>query len=419
MKVSKTRLTKLMNSVELFSDETDLFGFQGISKVIIEESLSQDYSLLEIIENYSETFEVIYLKRFIAQTFEKCNGLLEKIDKEDNFNKFLGLISKLHYNIKETYISVVKEPIKTDIEIYNSKKTLEDLIQKSTELQTSFDEISTLLDNSKSIIDSIANTQNTISNNDKTSIENAELIKKQIAEISANYGNVSTWTASISNIESQINTHKSNLEKLILSATENDKNINSNKEKLNLLVKSFSEYLEKDKEFQNQIQNTLEGASQHGMAGSFKKRKDELGWTAAFWIFATISSIIALAYALTEFKTGKTYSLNQFLTRLPIAAPFIWLGWFCSKQYGFTSRIREDYSYKYAISMAFEKYKNETKEIDEKLLNQLLELTVVNVSSSPLYLYDTKSNHGTPFHEFFESLFKRITGKANVNIDTK
>jgi uncharacterized protein YaaW (UPF0174 family) len=67
--------------------------------------------------------------------------------------------------------------------------------------------------------------------------------------------------------------------------------------------------------------------------------------------------------------------------------------------------------------MAFEGYKNETREINEELLAKLLEVTVANISSNPIILYNSKSNHGSPWHELTDGLknFLKINAKANID----
>jgi len=107
--------------------------------------------------------------------------------------------------------------------------------------------------------------------------------------------------------------------------------------------------------------------------------------------------------------------MERILVRIPIFAACVWLGWFCAKQYGFTSRIMEDYSYKYAVSMAFEGYKKSTKDIDEDLQLKLLEMTIYNISNNPLNIYETETNHGTPYHEFLKNLPNTFAIKKKIN----
>ncbi len=149
------------------------------------------------------------------------------------------------------------------------------------------------------------------------------------------------------------------------------------------------------------------------MAGSFYTRKEELKLTLRFWQWATILSIIGLiAGAIWVVKpiieNPGNFTTMAYLARIPILAALVWLGWFCSKQYGYTTRIREDYSYKYAISMAFEGYKKQANNVNEDLLNNLLELTINSVGKSPVTIYDTKNNHGTPMNEIVDKLADKV-----------
>lgn len=60
--------------------------------------------------------------------------------------------------------------------------------------------------------------------------------------------------------------------------------------------------------------------------------------------------------------------------------------------------------------MAFEGYKKETMSISNELLEKLIELTIFNISKSPVSNFDTKSNHGSPYNEIFESITKKFFG---------
>jgi hypothetical protein len=80
------------------------------------------------------------------------------------------------------------------------------------------------------------------------------------------------------------------------------------------------------------------------------------------------------------------------------------------KQYGYLSRIQEDYAYKFASAMAFEGYKKQAKEIDEDLLKQLLAVSVENLSQNPIRLFNSNDNHASPANEIakdFLSVFNR------------
>ena len=80
-------------------------------------------------------------------------------------------------------------------------------------------------------------------------------------------------------------------------------------------------------------------------------------------------------------KTDKEL-LAALLYRLPVVAPVVWLAWFAAKQYGYASRLSEDYAYKAASAMAFEGYKRESTDDATKL--KLLETAINNFGDNPM-----------------------------------
>lgn len=109
--------------------------------------------------------------------------------------------------------------------------------------------------------------------------------------------------------------------------------------------------------YKKQVAEILSGANQAGMAGSFIARKNKLGWAMAGWAFIFVISLAYLVWsgsdALALAKTDKDL-LVSLLNGLPVVAPVVWLAWFAAKQYGYASRLSEDYAYKAASAMAFE-----------------------------------------------------------------
>jgi hypothetical protein len=68
--------------------------------------------------------------------------------------------------------------------------------------------------------------------------------------------------------------------------------------------------------------------------------------------------------------------------------------------------------------MAFEGYKKEAWEVNEEFLEMLLKATIANASINPVILYDTKTNHGSPWHEISDGLRKLFKIDLKGNIDT-
>ncbi len=205
-------------------------------------------------------------------------------------------------------------------------------------------------------------------------------------------------------------TTRSNAEALVL-----EKNINTlvsdfvtlkgeldtNKEKQKLLFDEFESY-------RKTINGLLGDANRTGMAASFHGRASELIVPMRLWLLVFAGSIGGLVYM------GVTYlvpflnsgNLEQLPSRLALTAPFIWLGWFSAKQYGYTSRLREDYAYKAASAMSFEGYKREAGEVDADMLKNLLDTAIKNLGDNPIRIYSTRGNHASPLHEVLEQLLK-------------
>jgi len=96
---------------------------------------------------------------------------------------------------------------------------------------------------------------------------------------------------------------------------------------------------------------------------------------------------------------------EQIPAKLALTAPLIWLGWFAVKQYGYTTRLREDYAYKEASAKSFEGYKREISQ-DPEMLKRLLETAIQNLGQNPIRIYDSDNNHGSPIQELLEKATK-------------
>lgn len=94
--------------------------------------------------------------------------------------------------------------------------------------------------------------------------------------------------------------------------------------------------------------------------------------------------------------------LKELPFRLALVSPFIWLGWFSAKQYGYTARLREDYAYKEASAMSFEGYKREAGESSAEMLEKLLEVSINNFSDNPIRIYSGTGNHASPLNELLD-----------------
>src|SRR5450432_1040896 len=110
MRATKQRLSILKSKVtDTFPDGDDIFGFQGISKALILETLSDAYNIVSTLDEYEAKFEAVFLERKSSEYFDRASKLLkENFDhKKEDFNEFLNILSKFHFRVKEAYISIV------------------------------------------------------------------------------------------------------------------------------------------------------------------------------------------------------------------------------------------------------------------------------------------------------------------------
>ncbi len=415
----KTKIT------EVIPDGADLYGFDGISKSMVLETLAEIYDIVTALDPFQSKFEVILLERKSSEYYDRATKLLKEnfVEKKDEFNEFLNIISKFHFRVKETFISVAKEPIRVESQIQKAKDELLTLEEKISEIRPFYEEIENIKTKTEKFISELE-TKHT------EALDNAGKIKEEIEEIETLKEDAETSSTQIATWEQNIKLLKEDIAaksviyeelktKIEALKTDTEKNYDTNIAFGNL----YKSQVEKNREFQLEIQKTIEDANRHGMAGSFKKRKDELRNALVMWGIATIASILILIFISTKLLmniTPQDLEIGKILSRLPIFASCVWLGWFCAKQYEFTSRIMEDYAYKYAVSMAFEGYKNATKDIDPVLQSKLLDMTITNISANPISNYDSSTNHGTPIHELAENFPKKLSAKkkaAGVEVD--
>jgi hypothetical protein len=412
MKSEKQRLTRIITGIkEKLPEGDDIFGYEGITKVGIISSLDQTYTFLGLLEEVNNDVETVWIKRKLAKYFDEISSILKEINTDTwmhKFDRFLDLIFEMRISAKELYIALTDKPIRVEEEIQKAKEQYTELQNACTSVATELETIKNgsmeteellkilktlktdLMSSNEDAKKIIAN----ITGIEESTNESNETIKEVTPKIVATFTEIKELQKTLNVDTKRINTMSVNCEK--------------NVEKIKLREDSLQRQIETDTKLQNDIRQTLQDVNKHGMAGAFQKRKQELKFTAAIWAILSVVSLgvlifVSYIFAVAIFdSTGS--DILKHLFKIPFVLAGIWLCWFCIKQFGYTIRIREDYSYKYAISMAFEGYKNETREINEELLVKLLETTLANISTNPIILYNSKSNHGSPFHELADSI---------------
>lgn len=258
----------------------------------------------------------------------------------------------------------------------------------------------------------------------------------QIKDANVLYGNIKQYHETLTKLLNQANSDSSDasqakatidtlLNKSQTAATqleESASNITTYEETTKELTSSFLNLkgeLEKNvitqeelfQEFENnrqKVSDILGDSSRAGMAGSFLTRKSELKSSIELWERVFVGSLVCLIL-MAVFVISPSLSEHRWddlLFKVPLTAPIVWLGWFAAKQYGYNTRLSEDYAYKAASAMAFEGFKRESLDESLDMRARLLKTAIKNFGENPIRIYDGKGNHASPVQELFEQITK-------------
>ena len=231
-------------------------------------------------------------------------------------------------------------------------------------------------------------------------IEQSQIIEKQNSEY-----------------EALLEEHNNEYEKTLASST-------SLATKLTSMSEELPRLQDKCKQQEKTIDSILPRGASAGLAAAFSERGDQLNMTKWIWLAAFALSLIGLAYFARllisiSLPEGITF-WEQLVSRLPLAAPLIWLGWFSAIQYGNTIRVQEDYAFKEATSKAFQGYKDHMEhlrnvDIDEAqtALTLLSETTIQVLGREPLRIYGKTEQDASPTHSFAQFFRKRKSTQAS------
>ncbi|MGE6267037.1 hypothetical protein ACLH0O_08395 [Aeromonas media] len=155
------------------------------------------------------------------------------------------------------------------------------------------------------------------------------------------------------------------------------------------------------------IDSVFVAANRQGMANSFSVMAEGLKTPMCIWGSVFVCSLLLIAYAgfhiQSEFSKIKTFDEFgvAFLLKAVIVSPLVWLAWFSGRQFGHTSKLRQDYSYKSAVAMAYQGYKEEASQTGTDMHGRLLNNIVEHFSDNPVRLYE-KNDASSPLEEFFK-----------------
>lgn len=334
----------------------------------------------------------------IAGTDEVVN-LVDGIEKLNAYIWHYGL-----HNLSDEvlgYQTKLNQLKNIELEALKTKKKLQEGILVKKNLERLFGEAETQSESLKKLVKS-ANTS--VTETDEALKQATESSQKAAASLAIAQKNEATSTQLL------VTSEKSNEEILTLEKKNNDlvSDFTTLKAELEANKNTQEELFEEFKGYRNQIEDLLGDANRTGMAASFTERKKDLFYPMSGWFLVFLGSIgglllMGIRYLVPILESGK---LEQLPSRLALTAPIIWLGWFSAKQYGYISRLREDYAYKEASAKSFEGYKREANQVDQEMLKNLLETAIANLGDNPIRIYNRHENHASPLHEILEKFLK-------------
>jgi len=431
MKGIKGSITKLSNSIKSkLPDNDDLLGYAGIRRDLITSCLDESYGLLTELGLRKEKFEVVLLKRNLSNLIESANYFLDNVlntnEETEQFNDFLDTIASIKHATKQTYLLVVENSIRSEATISRLKEELR-------ELQTSLENYNTLkneLEQSKNAtlasVETIELKLTEATSKEESIRSYHDTAKDQSEMIDAYYSDTTTWQTEIEeykeDIEEQQKAYIENTQKF----TELQNGLELAQELIKTQQETLNNQLDTSEQQQIEIGKIISDANRASMAGSFESRKDELTTQVKYTEIFMHCVLIAIAgiswYLLLDSGAGTDdFDYISFFSRFSIVAPLVWMAWSSSKKLGYLTRIREDYAYKLASAMAYEGYKKQAEEVDQALQHRLLEVSIENMGENPVRLFNSKTNHASPFHEITDNLsnMAKATLPTNKNDGAK
>ena len=421
----RANLSRLRTQVEQkLPDGEDLFGYNGISKPLLLSAIELTYALSQGIEEREDAtrFEVIALKRGGSDTYKFLTDFLdsdlEGKKTKEKFNDFLNALSSLIEKTKMTYFIVTKNGLRDDTELSIMRNQTKEYQAACEELVGTKEELDAISgDIRKTSEEVLASHEST----DKYFSEVSDWHKKVsllTEEITQSHESIEGWDKDIQERDTQFRT----LAQQISQLSTESRQLKESLQALTIEGGESSQRLKgletQNRELQEEITLTLGDANRVGMAASFKERKEELQSNQKTWqwVFVlAVSAIIPLSAGLLLPEVlKKSLEWHLLFTKAAIVVPLIWLGWFAARQFSYISRIREDYAFKYAASMAYEGHKKATREVDKDLERLLLEFSLFNMSQNPIRLYSEKLDHVTPMHEFASTILDKLPNLRDV-----
>lgn len=403
-KISKISITSNMQNIKKYNDNVTKILDDTISK-----SHDLEVKMNTLIKEINE--KKIEITDFFNELFiddderlstkHKIENLLANIKtKIENINSFHNIIFRDDDNKKSLKSQI--EDIKSDFE-----DSLSELNKKINEERNIIDENDRFIESTKS----------ELSNELKNIVENS---KGAVSQLTDFYDKIFGFLQEDGNrsggLKQEIDVERKNLIELKNKKEE---------EFAQLIKKSTSEY----DGLKSNIEKLLPGATSAGLASAFSDAKKSYKLKIIIFTVLFYASIVALGgfgiwwisgfmnkgsdLSLTTATTGQL--INNFLYKLPVLIPLVWLATFSAKRRNEYTRFEEEYEHKWALTSSYLGFKKQIDEMetdDSQLTQLLLKTAIETIGFNPSVTLSSKHDEKTPILEHIIDLVKR-TGKEN------
>lgn len=167
------------------------------------------------------------------------------------------------------------------------------------------------------------------------------------------------------------------------------------------------------KQIMIRIDQAYTAATSAGLAGAFKKRASQLGWSTWVWVFFLFCALVAGGYLgqlrLNSFQSlvsnpqadARWIWLEAAMSMLALAAP-VWFAWLSTRQIGQRFKLAEDYGFKAAVAQAYEGYRKEAARLDPDLEARLFASALDRLEEPPSRFLP-QVDHNSPYEALLES----------------
>ena len=426
----KMRMTKLRHLIERLPDDRDIFNYPGISKEMLLKAFETANNLAQGIpdDDPDNQLIIISLKRLSSNFYNKYKKFLDsdsELPSQDEFDGFIDDVSALIEKTKSVYFicdsgrehsASELQGLKTEVDEFKRFKA-----SYSQEYEEAKKEVAELHD-IKTNLETLSKEAKSFHDSAKDNSDAVDTLKENVSNHAVQ---VEKWGKSIDECQKMIDSARTDITELKTNYQNLSDSINDIHDRSGKALSEIDGGFEKSKKLLDEAESTLSDSNRHSMAASFKSRKNELLVPMIVWGIAFTAAIVCVALVViyspsADFSKGFGLAqLGPVLFRAALIAPCVWLGWYAGKQYGFTVRVREDYSFKYACSVAYEGFKKAAGGSDTQLGQILLELCMLNMAQQPLRVYaDSKFGvKGLPIEEFIDTVVKKLPHPESLELE--